>query len=325
MNKRTMWMGAALCLIASISWGAMFPVSHIALQQIDPFYFSFIRYFLVAIILTVLLLVKEGKKAFKLEGKTWQLIGYGTLAFTVYNMCIFAAQSMMGEPGSIAASISEVLMPMISVVIVWVATRKAPKRYTITSVLLALVGALLVITNGKVAFFQSLGQHILPLLLMVIAVVSWVFYSMGGEKFASWSTLRYSTLTCIFGSIISFVVVSVASISGLLTPPTVQTLFAIKYEMAFMVLIPGLVALLSWNLGIKMLGSINGILFINAVPITTFIIMAFQGYNISAFEIYGTALIIFALVRNNMMQRKADVIVDQKQTLQRRYERKLSA
>lgn len=315
MSKKLAIAGALLCLVASMSWGAMFPVAHVALQQIDPFYFSFIRYFFVAAILSVILLMKEGRTAFKLEGKGVLLTVLGTLAFTVYNMCIFMAQSMMGEAGAIAASITEVLMPMISVIIMWLITRKAPKRYTIWSVGLALIGALLVITNGKLSFFQTAGQHLFPLSMMLIAVIGWVIYSMGGSRFKHWSVLRYSTLTCILGNFVSFIVVASASAAGALPVPTLETLWNIKYEMAFMVLLPGLAALLSWNLGMKLLTPVNGVLFINAVPITTFVIMAFQGYQIGLFELYGTALIIFALVRNNMQQRKAVITVKSKPSL----------
>lgn len=145
----------------------------------------------------------------------------------------------------------------------------------------------------------------------------------GGSRFRDWSILRYSTLTCLLGSAVSFVIVAIASSANLLPVPTWQTILSIKYEMSFMILLPGLVALLSWNLGIKLLSPLNGILFINFVPITTFIIMAFQGYNISVYEFFGTLLIIFALIRNNAYQRsttrqdraiKPDLTIHKKET-----------
>ena len=54
MNKSKMILGAIACLIASISWGAMFPVADHALEYIDPFYFSTIRYGAVSIALIIL-------------------------------------------------------------------------------------------------------------------------------------------------------------------------------------------------------------------------------------------------------------------------------
>lgn len=308
MLKKQVIIGSILCLIASMSWGAMFPVAHLALQKIDPFYFSFIRYLAVGIILTVLLWVKEGRKSFRLEGRGKVLLFYGTMAFTIYNMCVFLGQDLMGESGTVAASIMEVLMPMISIMVLWITTKAAPKKYMLTSVALALIGALLVITKGNMAFFTMAGQNLFPLLLIFAGVVGWVIYSMGGGRFGDWSILRYSTLTCLLGSAVSFVIVALASGFGLLPVPTWDTLLSIKYEMSFMVLLPGLVALLSWNLGIKLLSPLNGILFINFVPITTFVIMAFQGYQISSYEFIGTLLIIFALLRNNVNQRKATAL-----------------
>ncbi|HEY2494404.1 MAG TPA: DMT family transporter [Paenibacillus sp.] len=305
MLKKQIVIGSLLCLIASMSWGAMFPVAHMALQHIDPFYFSFIRYLIVAIILSVLLFVKEGRSSFRLEGRGKTLLFFGTMAFTVYNMSVFLGQDLMGESGTVAASIMEVLMPMISIMVLWITTKAAPKKYMLTSVAIALVGALLVITNGNLDFFMMAGQHLFPLLLIFMGVVGWVVYSMGGSQFKDWSILRYSTLTCLLGSAVSFVIVTLASAFGVLPVPTWHTIFSIKYEMAFMILLPGLVALLSWNLGLKLLSPLNGLLFINFVPITTFVIMAFQGYQISMYEFFGTLLIIFALIRNNAYQRKS--------------------
>ena len=114
--KRSFLYGAFLCLMASISWGAMFPVAHHAFQYIDPFYFTILRYVPVAIILVVMLWMKEGKKALKQKEKDFPWF-YGTMAFTVYNLFIFRGQNALGTSGTLLASIMESLMPMISVLI----------------------------------------------------------------------------------------------------------------------------------------------------------------------------------------------------------------
>ncbi|MHA0858402.1 DMT family transporter [Paenibacillus sp. CMAA1364] len=305
MLKNKVIVGSILCLIASMSWGAMFPVAHVALQHVNPFYFSLIRYSVVSLILVVLLWKKEGRAAFRLEGRGKALLFYGTMAFTVYNMLVFLGQHLMKDAGTVAASIMEVLMPIISILVLWVTMRNKPKKYMMTSMIIALIGALLVITNGQLSFFTMAGQHLFPLLLIFIGVVGWVLYSMGGDTFQGWSTLRYSTLTCVLGTFVSMIIVGTGSALNLISIPTWHDIIAVKYEMAFMIVFPGLIALLSWNAGIKILSPLNGIVFINFVPITTFIVMAFQGYQISLYEIGGTLLVIFALLRSNAYERKA--------------------
>ncbi|MGG0821257.1 DMT family transporter [Paenibacillus turicensis] len=308
MTSRRLILGAIFCLIASISWGAMFPVAHVALAHIDPFYFSFIRYLVVGIILAVILGLKEGKKAFRLEKRGLMLTFYGSMAFTVYNMCVFMGQHMAGESGPISASIMETMMPMISIAFLWITTKKAPPFFTIISIVIATLGAFLVSTRGDLTFFSNAAQNVFPLLFIFIGVVGWVIYSMGGSRYSDWSILRYSTLTCLLGSLVSFVIISIGTAIGVLNIPTLQQLGTIKYEMSFMILLPGLAALLCWNAGLKLLSPINGILFINFVPVTTFLIMALQGYHINMYELYGTLLIIFALVFNNFAGRRSHVL-----------------
>ena len=107
--KNNVLLGAILCFIAAVSWGAMFPVAHDAFKHIDPFYFTIIRYGSVTLILIAILLWKEGKKAFRLEGKGLALWFFGTMAFTVYNLLIFWGEDLLGESGVMVASIMESL------------------------------------------------------------------------------------------------------------------------------------------------------------------------------------------------------------------------
>ncbi|MFE0504391.1 DMT family transporter [Peribacillus butanolivorans] len=303
MKKNQVLIGALLCLTASISWGAMFPVAERALRYIDPIYFSFLRYLAVSIILGILLLIKEGKKSFCLEGKAKNLLFFGTMAFTVYNFLIFSGQDLLGHNGVIVASIMESLMPMISIMIMWVFKNARPMKYTIASMLLALIGAILVITNGNLSFLFLLKDSIIPILFILIGVIGWVIYTMGGNQFSGWSTLRYSTLTCILGTSVSGIITLFATVLGL-SVPTAEVIESIYGEMIFMIIFPGAIALLSWNLGIKLLTPINGILFINLVPITTLAIVFIQGGSLTSFELLGTFLVIYALIQNNYYQRK---------------------
>ncbi|KQU26189.1 transporter [Bacillus sp. Leaf13] len=303
MKKNQVLIGALLCLTASISWGAMFPVAERALRYIDPIYFSFLRYLAVSIILGILLLIKEGKKSFCLEGKGKNLLFFGTMAFTVYNFLIFSGQDLLGHNGVIVASIMESLMPMISIMIMWVFKNARPMKYTIASMLLALIGAILVITNGNLSFLFLLKDSIIPILFILIGVIGWVIYTMGGNQFSGWSTLRYSTLTCILGTSVSGIITFFATVLGL-SVPTAEVIESIYGEMIFMIIFPGAIALLSWNLGIKLLTPINGILFINLVPITTLVIVFIQGGSLTSFELLGTFLVIYALIQNNYYQRK---------------------
>ena len=311
--KKNVFLGAFLCFIASVSWGAMFPVTNGAFPHMDPFYFTIFRYGSVMIILIVLLLWKEGIQAFRLEGKGFALWFFGTMAFVVYNILIFWGQDLLGDPGVMVASIGESLMPMLSIVIVWVLYRNRPHIFTTLCVITAFVGASFVITKGDFGGFFSSAADIIPTLLILIAVLGWVIYTMGGGRFPGWSALRYSTLSCILGTVTAMIVVFLVTLTGYISVPTIETVKIVSPHLAFMIIFPGLIALLGWNIGVSILSPLNGLLFLNFVPVTTLTIQIFQGHSITGYDYVGTALIILALISNNMFLRLQEKNKESKQ------------
>lgn len=307
--KNNVLLGAVLCFIAAASWGAMFPVAHAAFKHMDPFYFTIIRYGAVTLILIPILLWKEGKKAFRFEGKGLKLWFFGTMAFAVYNLLIFWGEDLLGESGVMVASIMESLMPMISMVIVWMVFKKRPHLFTLICVLVSFIGAMLVITKGDIQEFSGATDHFIPSILILIAVIGWVIYTMGGSQFSSWSTLRYSTLSCLLGTVTAIVIVAGATLFGFIAVPAVESIKEVSPHVLFMIVFPGVIALLGWNIGVSILSPLNGLLFINFVPVTTLLISIFQGNSVTMFDLLGTVFIIVSLLSNNifvrMLQRKA--------------------
>ena len=301
--RNSVLLGAFLCFIAAVSWGAMFPVAHAAFKHIDPFYFTIIRYGSVTIILVAILLWKEGKQAFRFEGKVLPLWFFGTMAFTVYNLLIFWGEDLLGKSGVMVASIMESLMPMISIVIGWMMYKKRPHPFTLICVLVSFIGAVLVITKGDLQAFLGTTEHIIPSLLILVAVIGWVVYTMGGSQFSGWSALRYSTLSCLLGTITAVVIVAGATLAGSITAPSGEDIKAVSPHLLFMILFPGVIALLGWNIGVSLLSPLNALLFINFVPVTTLFISVIQGNPVTIFDLLGTAFIIISLLSNNLFVR----------------------
>lgn len=303
MSNKSVLKGALMCLTASVAWGAMFPVAESAFSYVDPSYFSVLRYSIVSVLMLVLLWVKEGKKSLRLDGRGKALWFYGTMAFTVYSLLMFWGQNMLGTSGVILASVLEAQMPIISVLLFWMFNRRKPRPLTIWCMIAAFIGCLMIITKGDVSAFMLDGSGIFPVLLMFAGVVGWVLYTNGGQAFSDWSVLRYSALSCALGTAALIAVSALMTAFGFSSVPSIEAVASIGYELGFMVLIAGVVALICWNSGIKLLTPINGILFINFVPVTTLIITALQGHRITFHDAAGTLLIIAALVANNIYQR----------------------
>lgn len=300
--KNNIIIGAILCTIAAASWGAMFPVANHAFLYIEPFYFTIIRYLPVTVILIVLLYFAEGKKAFKTDGNGFKLWFFGTMGFTIYNLFIFWGQDMLGDSGVLLASVMEALAPIISVLIVWIVHKNRPYLFTIFCIIGAFIGVLLVVTDGNISLLFGAGR-LFPLFILFLAAAGWAVYTIGGGEFSGWSVLRYSTLSCLYGTLTATAVVIAVSLFGWIEVPTLHEVYMVRYNMLFMILLPGLFALLFWNKGVTMLKPINAILFINLAPVTTIVIRMIQGHTISLFEYAGVFIVCLMIILNNLYQR----------------------
>jgi drug/metabolite transporter (DMT)-like permease len=295
-------VGVLFCLIAGITWGAQFPIAGGMLKLIDPFYFTVLRYIAVSLILVLLLVVFEGAKALSFEGRARWVWFYGTMAFTIYNFLVFLGQKIAGPSGAVLASIMMALMPIISVLVMWVYKKSTPSTFTLGCIVVAFLGVSLVITKGDISVLSSTRGNLIPALLILTGVFAWVIYTIGGGSF-TWSPLRYTTLSCLLGTASALVIVVLATIAGYLKVPAVGTLSTIRWGMCYMIVISGVLAVFSWNAGNHALTPLNGILFINLVPVTTFVISILFGYHMSTLEVVGAGATIAALVANNLYQR----------------------
>ena len=107
----------------------------------------------------------------------------------------------------------------------------------------------------------------------------------------------------------SFTGKSNASLSQLLTghvsTPSAHDVQSVGWQLAYIVGIASVLGVLSWNAGNKLLGVVNGVLFINFVPVTVFAIRIAQGHHFQPIEFVGAALVIGALIANNVVVRRA--------------------
>jgi len=304
MTKKYL-LGIVLCLIAVFSWGGMFPVMAPALKIMDPFYFTLFRYGTVAVIFAIILLFVEGKSAFKSDGNFLKLWLFGTSAFAGFSFLVFLGQKTAGPSGSIIASVMMAIQPLLGVLVGWVYRGVKPTIVSLISMIVAAIGVFMVVTKGDLSVLYKGDNTVFALVLILLGALCWVIYTTSGGDFKQWSILRYSTLTSIYGVLSVIVILFVATLMGWLSVPSFGQISGVSGALIYMISFAGVIAVFAWNLGNRIIGPINGILFMNLVPITSFVISIVNGYKISGFELAGVSITILALVGNNIYNRVA--------------------
>ncbi|MES2164370.1 MAG: DMT family transporter [Pseudomonadota bacterium] len=297
--------GMALCLTAALAWGVSFPVMGHALLRMDPFNFTALRYGAAAAIMLAILFYKEGGAALKLRGERYVLAwALGSCGFCGYGFFIFHGQQLAGRSGALSASAMIATTPMLTLVLNWAIRGKRPSAVAFGCIGLSFYGVLLVVSGGAPGSLLHQGVASDSAAFLLLGSASWALYTLGASFFPGWSGYRYSAITTGLGLTTILLADFSLQALGYIPRPAITALPALLPYLAYMVLVAGVLAVLCWNLGNKIITPTNGVLFLDVVPLTAFAVEALAGTPIAAGQLLGAACTGAALVLNNLYQRR---------------------
>ena len=297
--------GMLACIVAALLFGTMFPVMTHALTHIDPFSFTALRYLVGGVCFVILLRWREGPGALGLDGHSgWLAWLLGSIGFCGFGSFVFLGQKLAGPEGALTASIMMATQPMIGLLVNSAMKRVAPPLPAFLFILMSFAGIALVVTKGDIAALLSAPQNYSANALIVVGAACWVVYTFSGAYFPRWSGVKYTTMTLLLGlpTIVGLAVALLAT--GAVPTPSGDDLIAILPDRLYMGPVAGFAAVLLWIVGNKILTPLNGVLFVDIVPITTFTVSALTGVVPSTGQLIGAALSGTALILNNLYQRR---------------------
>lgn len=298
---RTTTVGVLFATTTAVVWGGQFVVGKSALESVDAFPLSTIRYAVAAALWLAVLAVLEGPGSLRLEGRGWRLFWLGSLGFAGFNLLAYTGLEH-ARPQS--ASLIVALGPLLTALVLWRRTRVRPSRATFALLGVALLGVALVVSEGHPASIVE-GAVGWGDALVLAGVFSFVLYTLGAAELPELSPLRYTALTAALGWLTIAGATVVAVVSGLVPLPTGSELWSITPQIAYLAIPGAFVAVLTWNAAVVSIGPQNAVLFSNLIPVTTFAIEIVRGYRPNAVELAGAALTIGALVANNLLLRRS--------------------
>ena len=301
MRGRSSLIGAVFATTTAVTWGGQFVVGKSALDRVDAFPLTTVRYAAASILWLAVLAALEGRDALRLDGRGLRLFWLGSLGFAGFNLLAYTGLAH-SRPQS--ASLIVALAPLLTALVLWRRSGKRPSNATFALLAVALAGVVLVISGGHPSTIVN-GSIGWGDALVLAGVFSFVLYGLGAASFTDFSPLRYTTLTAALGWLTIAAATAVALAAGLVPTPSASTLAATTPQIAYLALPGAFLAVLTWNAAIGMIGAQNAVLFGNLIPVTTFAIEIVRGYRPNAVELGGAALTITALVASNLVARRA--------------------
>jgi len=292
-------------LIAALAFGTMFPVAAGALRHVDAFHLTAIRYSLATLAFLTLLWAVEGRSALAVPGRRrgLELWALGSAGFAGFNLLAYLG---LGSSSPQHASVFVALMPVLTVLATALITRTTPRPAILGFAGLALAGAALVVSGGDPAGLVDGGLGGGDLLFLA-GVSSFVVYMLGARRFPDFSALRYTALSAAGGTATILAITEATTLAGAERAPSLADLGAVWWQLAYVVAIGAVVAVLAFNAGVRRLGAPNASLFGNLIPVVTLAIAVVQGYRPAGLELVGIAVTLAALAGANLAGREPNV------------------
>jgi drug/metabolite transporter (DMT)-like permease len=290
------WIGLAI-----LCWTPLFSVAKRTLPVLDAFALGTVRYAIGVALLVLLLAAVEGRQALRFGGRFVPAALVGLVGITGFNLFVWIGLVYtLPEHASIILALQSPLTALA----VWLARGRRPAGFTLGCVAAAILGVALVVTKGDLTRAVE-GGSLLGDTLILLGAISWVTYTLAAAAFPGWSPLRFTVLTCIPGAVGLVIANGVALLIGVAALPALETLASVGWQILYFSVGTVVLGVFSFNAGARALGPLNAILMLNLIPVGVFAIEAALGRSFAAIELAGAAVVIAALVANNLYLRGA--------------------
>lgn len=186
-----------LLLVAMMFWGGTFVAGRFLAASFHPFTIAFYRFLCASLFLVGFLFIKRQGLAKLNQLQILKVIVLGLTGVFSYNFFFFAGLSLVQAS---RATVIIAINPTITALLAPLFLREEFKIKKIIGALIALSGALVVITNGKPLELLNVGIGKGELYL-IGAVLSWVTYTMLGKVILKkLSALQATTYACLVGT-----------------------------------------------------------------------------------------------------------------------------
>ncbi len=297
--------GFGLTLLAVLFWGAQLPIAKVAMLDIDGYTITLVRYGVAAAGLTMILAWREGFSHFATEGHGLRVTAAGVIGMAGSAVLVFVGLALTRSE---VAVIIISLQPAMTAIAEWIIRGARPARFTIACLVVAFVGVAVVVTRGGAGFGELLRtspQELGGNALVFAGASAWVAYTLMVGRLQGWSSLRISALTATtaLGGIVLIWLVALAL--GAAPVPTPGPFIEHGWRLAYLSVLGVLAAMFLWNAGLRRIGALNAMLILNLMPVVTFAFRAIEGATFVVSELAGAAMVVGALMSNNLYLRWA--------------------
>ena len=293
MNPDRRHLGGAFLamLFVGASWGANLPVTKVMLQYFDILPMSALRVLTACVVLAIVLVVLEGKRALRID---LGVVRFAQLGFLMSSFFAFYALGIQFSDPISAAAI-QVAGPLVAAVTVRLVTgHRFDPGFGVALSLTLLGGAILAaprfLGSGPVSFR---GGEIIVLASNAL----WTLYALKAQAWFSRASQLHRTYVASLSALgwtvlAAFVLVA----AGLARSPFVAQEPWVWSQLIIVAILAGGLGGLLWNIGASRLGVAVASLWVNLVPFFAVLWSMAYGFRPNAYQIVGGLVALTGVV-----------------------------
>lgn len=250
--------GVLLVNIATFSWSTNIVLGRSLRGEVGPITLAALRFLLGTAILAALL--RQGEpEGRRLGPDRWLLLLMGITGVALFSPTLYLG---LHYTTAANAALIQALAPLVTGVLAALLIREPMSRIQGAGAVIGLAGVLVLISRGSLNFWRTIGSSGGDL-IMLVAVTLWSLYTVASRRVTSRRpVLSATTLSTSLG--LPFLLVAMVwewqAVPLNFTP---RLLMAIVY----IGIVPTVVGFLSWNAGVRRLGSSGAMVFYNTLPL----------------------------------------------------------
>jgi drug/metabolite transporter (DMT)-like permease len=283
-QRRAQLIGIALTNVATLTWATNMTLGRWLRDDIGPLTLAASRFCIASILFTMLLQRRPVEERRLGMDRRW------LMAMGLTGIVFFAPTLYLGLhfTTTVNATLINGLGPLITGLLAALLIQEPMSRRQIAGAVIGLAGVLFLISGGSLALWRSMTVNVGDL-IMVGAVALWSLYSVLGRRVMRHRPAISATALSTFMALPLLLIVAAWEISSRGVNLSPQLLAAILY----IGVVPTVVGFLTWNEGVRRLGSSGAMVFYNTLPLYGAVLgVMLLGEKIGWSHLIGGALII---------------------------------
>ena len=277
-------VGIGLVNLATLTWATNMVLGRWLRDDIGPLTLAAAR-FLIASLFFAVLLQRRPPEERRLGRDRWLLLGMALSGVVVFAPTLYLG---LRFTTAINATLVNGLGPLITGLLAALLTREPMSRRQLTGAIVGLAGVIVLISGGSLAFWQAVRGNVGDLIVLG-AVALWALYSVLSRQAMRYRSALSATALSAFLGLPPLLLAAAWEVQTFPVSVRPQLVLAVLY----IGIAPTVIGFLSWNSGVRRLGSSGAMVFYNTLPLYGALLgYLLLGESIAPAHLVGGALII---------------------------------